>query len=48
MNLRKKLVVAFFMTIFIITSMLFPYDLFISLENNMILTTEEFNKLLDD
>jgi len=48
MGFRKKIIVVCFMVIFIISSIIFPYDLFVMLENDMFLTTEEFEDLLND
>jgi len=48
MVLRKRLIFIFLLSIFIIVSVFFPYDIFITLEDNMYVTTEEFEEMLDN
>lgn len=47
MKLRKNLTFLILVSIFILTSLFFPYDIFIKLEDGMFVTTDEFEEMLD-
>lgn len=46
MKLKKKFCFLFVISIFLLTSLFFPYDTYIMLEDNMVVTTEEFQEML--
>ncbi|MGN0960876.1 MAG: SpoIVB peptidase S55 domain-containing protein, partial [Christensenellales bacterium] len=48
MAFKKKLAFAICSIIFILASIFFPYDLFISLEDNMYVTKDEFQEMLNN
>lgn len=48
MALKKKLAFFICSIVFILASIFFPYDLFVTLEDNMFVTTDEFEEMLDN
>ncbi len=47
MKFRKKIGFLLLVLLFVLTSLFFPYDLYISLDDNMFVTTDEFEEMLD-
>ena len=47
MKLKKKVCFFLLMSIFLVASIFFPYDLYVILENDMVITSSEFDKLLN-
>ena len=47
MKLKKKFCFLFVISIFLLTSLFFPYDIYSIIDNDMVVTTEEFEEMLD-
>ena len=45
---KRKLVSILFILFFVIASVFFPYDLFLTLKDDMFVTTDELNELIKD
>ena len=48
MNFRKRVVLLLVLSIFILSSIFFPYDLFLTLEQGMFVTKDEFEEMVDN
>jgi len=46
MKIKKRILFFVILSLFFLTSIFFPYDLYTNLDDNMYVSTEEFNKLL--
>jgi len=46
--MKKKILIAFFVVFFVISSIFFPYNTFIKYSNGMFVTTEELSEMLKD
>ena len=47
MKLKREVLFLFVISIFVLTSLFFPYELYVSLEDDMFVTTKEFEEMLD-
>lgn len=47
MSSRKKIAIIFLIAVFILVSLAFPYDLYLSLEQDMFVTRDELEEMLD-